>query len=118
MTPRAFPDEFLWGSSSSAYQVEGGWNADGKGASVWDEFAKIPGKTFRGSHGDVAVDHYRRFRDDVALMAEMGLGAYRFSVSWPRVLPYGRGDVNQPGLRFYDELIDALLAHDIEPIIT
>jgi 6-phospho-beta-glucosidase len=118
MIQRAFPEGFLWGSASAAYQVEGGWNADGKGPSVWDEFAKIPGKTFRGSHGDVAVDHYHRFREDVALMAEMGLGAYRFSVSWPRVLPQGRGATNEKGLRFYDELIDALLAHDIEPIVT
>jgi 6-phospho-beta-glucosidase len=118
VTQRRFPEDFLWGSSSAAYQVEGGWNADGKGPSVWDEFAKIPGKTFRGSHGDVAVDHYHRFREDMALMAEMGLGAYRFSVSWPRVLPQGRGHTNEKGLRFYDELIDALLAHEIEPIVT
>ncbi len=108
----------MWGSASAAYQVEGAWNADGKGPSVWDEFAKIPGKTFRGSHGDVAVDHYHRFKEDVALMAEMGLGAYRFSVSWPRVLPNGRGTVNEAGLKFYDELIDELLKHKIEPILT
>ena len=118
MTGRAFPRGFLWGSASAAYQVEGAWNEDGKGPSVWDEFAKLPGKTFRGSHGDVAVDHYHRFREDVALMADMALGAYRFSVSWPRVLPHGRGAVNESGLRFYDELIDALLAHGIHPIIT
>lgn len=118
MTRSAFPSDFLWGAASAAYQVEGGWNADGKGPSVWDEFARVPGNTFQGSHGEVAVDHYHRFREDVALMAEMGLRAYRFSVSWPRVLPQGRGTRNEQGLRFYDELIDALLAHDIEPIVT
>lgn len=118
MAQPAFPNDFLWGSASSAYQVEGAWNEDGKGPSVWDEFAKIPGKTFRGSHGDVAVDHYHRFREDIALMAAMGLRAYRFSVSWPRVLPYGTGEVNEKGLRFYDKLIDALLAEGVEPIVT
>jgi 6-phospho-beta-glucosidase len=113
-----FPAKFLWGSASAAYQVEGAWNVDGKGPSVWDSFAKIPGKTFQGSHGDVAVDHYHRFREDVALMAEMGLTTYRFSVSWPRVLPTGRGAVNEAGLKFYDELIDELLKHKIEPMLT
>ena len=84
---KPFPDNFLWGAASAAYQVEGAWDADGKGPSVWDRFTKLPGKTFDGSNGDVAVDHYHRFEEDVALMAEMGLKAYRFSVSWPRVLP-------------------------------
>lgn len=113
-----FPDAFLFGAASSAYQVEGGWDTDGKGPSVWDEFAKRPGRTFQGSHGDVAVDHYHRFREDVALMAEMGLEAYRFSVSWPRVLPHGRGEVNEAGLGFYDALIDELRARRIEPVVT
>ena len=98
--------------------MEGAWNGDGKGLSVWDLFTKIPGKTFKGSNGDVAVDHYRRYKEDVALMAEMGLTAYRFSVSWPRVYPQGGGEINEPGLRFYGELVDELLAHDIEPILT
>ncbi len=115
---RSFPADFLWGAASAAYQVEGAWNADGKGLSVWDLFTKIPGKTFKGSNGDVAVDHYRRYKEDVALMAEMGLKAYRFSVSWPRVYPRGKGEINGPGLRFYSELVDELLAHDIEPILT
>ena len=113
-----FPAGFLWGAASAAYQVEGAWNADGKGLSVWDVFSKIPGKTFKGSNGDVAVDHYRRFKEDVALMAEMGLRAYRFSVSWPRVFPRGRGEINRAGLQFYSALIDELRAHDIEPVLT
>ncbi len=85
------------GAASAAYQVEGAWNADGKGPSVWDLFTKLPGKTFDGSNGDVAVDHYHRMEEDVALMAEMGLKAYRFSVSWPRIYPTGRGEVNEAG---------------------
>ena len=114
----AFPEGFLWGAASAAYQVEGGWDADGKGPSVWDHFTKLPGKTFQGSNGDVAVDHYHRFEEDVALMAEMGLKAYRFSVSWPRIFPQGRGEVNEAGLAFYERLIDSLLAHRIEPVLT
>ncbi|WP_421317087.1 glycoside hydrolase family 1 protein [Aeromonas veronii] len=113
-----FPSDFLWGAASAAYQVEGGWNADGKGPSVWDLFTKLPGKTFEGSNGDVAVDHYHRMEEDVALMAEMGLKAYRFSVSWPRIYPTGRGEVNEAGLAFYEKLIDTLLAHQIEPVLT
>ena len=113
-----FPDGFLWGAASAAYQVEGAWDVDGKGPSVWDLFTKQPGRTFQGSNGDVAVDHYHRFEEDVALMAEMGLKAYRFSVSWPRVFPRGRGEVNASGLAFYERLIDALLARRIEPILT
>src|ERR671932_2070158 len=115
---KSFPATFLWGAASAAYQVEGAWNADGKGLSAWDVFSKIPGKTFRGSNGDVAADHYHRYKEDVALMAEMGLRAYRFSVSWPRVYPRGRGEVNAAGLQFYSSLVDELLAHDIEPILT
>lgn len=111
-------DGFLWGAASAAYQVEGAWNEDGKGLSVWDKFSKIPGKTFQGSNGDIAVDHYHRFKEDVALMAEMGLEAYRFSVSWPRIYPRGRGEINEKGLRFYSNLIDELKANDIEPILT
>ena len=113
-----FPADFLWGAASAAYQVEGGWDADGKGPSVWDVFTKLPGKTFQGSNGDVAVDHYHRFEEDIALMAELGLTAYRFSVSWPRIFPLGRGTPNEAGLAFYERLIDALLAHRIEPVLT
>ncbi len=113
-----FPDGFLWGAASAAYQAEGAWDVDGKGPSVWDTFCKQPGATFRGSNGDVAVDHYHRFREDVALMAEMGLKAYRFSVSWPRIYPQGRGAPNEAGLAFYEALVDALLANHIEPVLT
>ncbi|PKU24683.1 glycoside hydrolase family 1 protein [Telmatospirillum siberiense] len=113
-----FPQGFLWGAASAAYQAEGAWNVDGKGPSIWDGFCKQPGRTFQGSNGDVAVDHYHRFREDIALMAEMGLKAYRFSVSWPRLYPDGRGPLNEAGLAFYEKLIDTLRAHDIEPILT
>jgi 6-phospho-beta-glucosidase len=115
---RVFPEQFLWGAASAAYQVEGAWNTDGKGPSVWDVFCKEPGRTFQGSNGDVAVDHYHRFREDVALMAEMGLKAYRFSISWPRIYPDGNGAVNEAGLAFYDKLIDELRTHGIEPLVT
>ncbi|WP_246483915.1 glycoside hydrolase family 1 protein [Heyndrickxia vini] len=114
----SFPQNFLWGSASAAYQVEGAWDQDGKGPSVWDTFTKIPGTTFQGTNGDTAVDHYHRFREDVALMAEMGLRAYRFSISWSRIIPSGRGKVNEAGLQFYDDLINELINYDIEPIIT
>ncbi|MEG1046648.1 glycoside hydrolase family 1 protein [Carnobacterium sp.] len=113
-----FPKDFLWGSASAAYQVEGAWNLDGKGKSVWDEFVRIPNKTFKGSNGDVAVDHYHRFKEDIALMAEQGLKTYRFSIAWTRILPEGRGEINQKGVDFYSDLIDELLKYGIEPIVT
>ena len=115
---KAFPQDFLWGSASAAYQVEGAWNEDGKGASVWDEFVRLPGKTFKETTGDLAVDHYHRFKEDVALMKQQGLKAYRFSIAWTRILPEGRGQVNQAGLKFYSDLIDELLAAGIEPMVT
>ncbi|WP_153463843.1 glycoside hydrolase family 1 protein [Sediminibacillus terrae] len=115
---QAFPDGFLWGAASAAYQIEGAWNEEGKSPSIWDEFVRIPGKTYKGTNGDVAVDHYHRWREDVRLMAEMGLKSYRFSVSWPRVIKDGHGEVNEQGLDFYDQLVDELLKHDIEPIVT
>ncbi|WP_282920740.1 glycoside hydrolase family 1 protein [Ignavigranum ruoffiae] len=113
-----FAKDFLWGSASAAYQVEGAHLTDGKAPSIWDEFVKIPGKTFKRTTGKVAVDHYHRYKEDVALMAEMGLKAYRFSIAWSRILPEGRGQVNQAGIEFYSNLIDELIAHKIEPIIT
>lgn len=115
---KAFPQDFLWGSASAAYQVEGAWSEDGKGASVWDEFVRLPGKTFKETTGDLAVDHYHRFKEDVALMKQQGLKAYRFSIAWTRILPEGRGQVNQAGLKFYSDLIDELLAAGIEPMVT
>lgn len=117
-TLKPFPKDFLWGSASAAYQVEGAWDKEGKGPSVWDEFVRIPGKTFKGTNGDVAVDHYHRFKEDVALMAEQGLKAYRFSIAWSRVFPKGHGEVNEAGLAFYDALVDELVANNITPIIT
>ncbi|MBO0958792.1 glycoside hydrolase family 1 protein [Neobacillus sp. MM2021_6] len=117
-TLKPFPHDFLWGAASAAYQVEGAWDVDGKGVTNWDQFVRIPGKTFKGTTGDVAVDHYHRFKEDVRLMAEMGLKAYRFSVSWARIFPNGRGEVNEKGVAFYDELIDELRSHQIEPILT
>ena len=117
-TPPRFPDAFVWGAATSAYQVEGSPLADGAGPSIWHRFSHTPGRILDGTTGDVACDHYRRFRDDVALMRVMGLTAYRFSVSWSRVLPEGRGRVNRAGLAFYEQLVDALLEQDIQPFLT
>lgn len=113
-----FPPDFLWGAASSSYQVEGATREDGRAPSIWDYFAALPGKTYQGESGDIADDHYHRMPDDVALMAEMGLGAYRFSLAWPRILPQGTGAVNEKGLDFYDRLVDTLLAHNITPLAT
>jgi beta-glucosidase len=113
-----FPPGFLWGTATSAYQVEGSPTADGAGPSIWHRFAHTPGLVRDGSTGDVACDHYRRYRDDVALMATLGANAYRFSISWSRVLPRGRGPVNPAGLDFYERLVDALLERGIEPLVT
>jgi beta-glucosidase len=113
-----FPDGFLWGTATAAYQIEGGHDADEKGPSIWDTFSHLPGKIRHDENGDVACDHYHRYRDDVALMAELGLNAYRFSVSWPRVTPNGTGTPNQKGLDFYSHLVDALLERGIRPFIT
>ena len=113
-----FPKGFIWGVATAAYQIEGAWNEDGKGESIWDRFSHTPGKIANGDTGDVACDHYHRWREDVALMKEMGLRAYRFSISWPRLLPEGRGRVNAAGLDFYDRLVDALLEAAIEPFVT
>lgn len=133
-----FPPNFAWGAASSAYQIEGGWDADGKGPSNWDAYCHqhvppggtvqalgvtaSPGNVFQNQTGDVACDHYHRFREDVAIMKDMGLKAYRFSISWPRVVPSGMigggGSVNAAGLRFYSDLVDALLGAGIEPWVT
>ncbi|OQY82538.1 MAG: beta-glucosidase, partial [Anaerolineae bacterium UTCFX3] len=113
-----FPHNFLWGAATASYQIEGAWDADGKGESIWDRFSHTPGKIEDNSTGDVACDHYRRWREDVALMRRLGLKAYRFSTSWPRVLPCGRGRVEPRGLDFYDRLVDALCAANIEPFLT
>ncbi len=110
-----FPDGFTWGVATSAYQIEGAVAEGGRGPSIWDTFAHTPGATHNGDTGDVATDHYHRYREDVALMAELGVTAYRFSIAWPRVIPDGDGDVNSAGLGFYDRLVDELLAHGIQP---
>ena len=114
----SFPKNFLWGAASSAFQVEGGAEADGRGPSVWDMLERCPGAIANDQSASVACDHYHRFREDVALMKQIGLKAYRFSVSWSRVMPDGRGRVNEPGLAFYDALVDELLAAGIEPFCT
>ncbi|HEX9472545.1 MAG TPA: GH1 family beta-glucosidase [Steroidobacteraceae bacterium] len=113
-----FPPGFLWGASTSAYQIEGSPLADGAGPSIWQRFCRTPGMVRDGQTGDVACDHYRRYKSDVALMHELGLKAYRFSISWSRVLPAGRGAVNAAGLGFYDRLVDELLGQGIEPLVT
>src|SRR6476619_8336324 len=114
----AFPKGFLWGAATASYQIEGAAREDGRGPSIWDTFSRTPGKVVHGHTGDVACDHYHRYRDDVSLMADLGLGAYRLSVSWPRVLPQGTGRPNEAGRAFYDRLVDELLACGIDPFIT
>ncbi|MBI5837874.1 MAG: beta-glucosidase [Candidatus Eisenbacteria bacterium] len=116
--PTRFPDGFLWGAATSAYQVEGSPLADGAGPSIWHRFSHTPGRTHENQTGDVACDHYRRYADDVRRMKELGLAAYRFSISWSRVLPGGRGRVNRAGLGFYDRLVDLLLSNGIQPLVT
>jgi beta-glucosidase len=114
----SFPADFLWGAATASYQIEGAARADGRGESVWDRFAATPGKVRNGDSGEIACDFYHRYRDDVGLMRELGLDAFRFSIAWPRVLPEGRGRLNGAGLDFYDRLVDELLAHEIEPFVT
>lgn len=113
-----FREDFVWGAATSAYQIEGATNEDGKGKHIWDVFTKEDGRVYEGHSGDIACDHYHRFREDVAIMKEMGLKAYRFSIDWARVLPDGIGNVNEKGVEFYSKLIDELLGAGIEPYIT
>ena len=112
-----FPKDFIWGVATSAYQIEGAWNEDGKGPSIWDTFTHTPGKIVNNETGDVSVDHYHRYKEDVALMKELGLDAYRFSVAWSRIIPAGTGSINRAGLDFYDSLVDELLRKKIEPYV-
>ncbi len=112
-----FPSGFLWGAATASYQIEGAAHEDGRSPSIWDRFARVPGAVANGDHGDVACDHYHRMPDDVALMADLGLTSYRFSVAWPRIRP-GGGEVEPRGLAFYDRLVDELLAHGIDPWLT
>ncbi|NNK91650.1 MAG: beta-glucosidase [Acidimicrobiia bacterium] len=111
-------DGFTWGVATSAYQIEGATRADGRGETIWDRFTNTPGRVIDGATGDVACDHYNRWEEDVALMSDLGVAGYRFSIGWARVLPDGRGTVNQPGLDFYDRLIDGLLEAGITPYPT
>lgn len=114
----AFPKDFIWGAATSSYQIEGAYNQDGRGLSIWDAFSKTPGRVFNNDTGDIACDHYNRYKEDVQLMKKIGLHAYRFSVAWSRIFPEGRGQVNQKGLDFYSRLIDELLEAGIDPWLT
>ncbi|MFO7583513.1 MAG: GH1 family beta-glucosidase [Anaerolineales bacterium] len=118
MTIHRFPPNFIWGAATASYQIEGAWDEDGKGESIWDRFSHTPGKVTNGDTGDTACDHYHRYPEDIALMRELGLKGYRFSVSWPRVIPDGVAPVNTKGLDFYDRLVDRLLAANILPFLT
>ncbi len=113
-----FPKDFVWGTATAAYQIEGAWNADGKGDSIWDVFCRKRGKIKTGETGDVSASHYARYKEDIALMAKLGYPAYRLSVSWPRIFPAGTGAPNQKGLDFYKRLLDELNANGIEPWVT
>ncbi len=112
----SFPKDFIWGTATSSFQIEGA--ADERGMCIWDEFCRWPGKVLNGDTGDVANDHVHRYREDVAMMAELGMQTYRFSIAWPRVLPAGKGKVDEAGLDFYDKLVDELLKYNIQPAVT
>ena len=118
MTQRLFPADFTWGAATASYQIEGAASAGGRGESIWDRFSAAPGKVRNGDSGAVACDFFHRFGDDIALMRELGLDGFRFSVAWPRIVPEGRGRVNEAGLDFYDRLVDALLESGIQPCVT
>ncbi|MFI6318465.1 GH1 family beta-glucosidase [Nonomuraea sp. NPDC050556] len=113
-----FPEGFVFGAATSAYQIEGATSTDGRGPSIWDRFVRQPGRVLGGDHADVTIDHYNRYQEDVKIMAELGLTAYRFSISWPRVQPDGRGAINTKGLDFYKRLLDELLGQGIDPWVT
>ena len=115
---RTFPEGFLWGVATSSYQVEGAWDEDGKGASIWDTYCHEPGHIRNNDNGDVANDHYHRYREDVTLMRDIGATAYRFSIAWPRIFPEGTGEPEARGLDFYSRLVDELLGAGIEPFAT
>ncbi len=111
-----FPDGFIWGAATASYQIEGAVAEDGRGPSIWDAFSHTPGRIRNGDTGDVACDHYHRWAADLDLAADLGLGAYRFSIAWPRIMPDGDGSVNARGLDFYDRLVDGLLERGIRPV--
>jgi beta-glucosidase len=119
MTKQTFPQRFLWGTATAAYQIEGAYHEDGKGESIWDRFSHTPGAIYQFQNGDIACDHYHRWEEDVNLMAMLGLNAYRFSISWSRIFPEGKGSIpNAKGLAFYDRLVDSLLVKHIQPMVT
>ena len=113
-----FPDGFLWGAATAAYQIEGAVTEDGRGPSIWDTFSHTPGTTFHGDTGDVATDSYHRYPEDITMLRRLGVGAYRFSLAWPRIQADGRGSANQKGLDYYSRLVDALLENGITPVVT
>lgn len=113
-----FPEEFVWGAATASYQIEGAWEEDGKGENIWDRFSHTPGKIENGDTGDIACDHYHRWREDIQLMKEIGIQAYRFSISWGRIFPEGSGEITPAGIDFYSRLVDELLNNGIEPYIT
>ena len=113
-----FPTDFLWGAATASYQVEGAYQQDGKGLSIWDVYSHLPGTTYQGTNGDIAADHYNRYQEDVRLMAELGLRSYRFSIAWTRIFPDGSGAINPDGIAFYNRLIDELLKYQIVPFAT
>ena len=113
-----FDKNFAWGVATASYQVEGAYNEDGKGLSIWDVYCKEKGRIFGEHTGEVACDHYHRYKDDVKLMKDLGIKAYRFSISWSRIFPKGTGEVNEKGVKFYSDLIDELIANGIEPYVT
>lgn len=113
-----FPGNFTWGTATASYQVEGAVSEDGRGESIWDRFSHTPGKVYNGDTGDIACEHYHRYRQDIALMKEMGIKGYRFSIAWPRIFPEGNGKLNTKGLDFYDRLVDELLRNGIDPMVT
>jgi len=116
--PVKFPEDFIWGAAASSYQIEGAFDVDGRGVSIWDTFSKTDGKVKNGDNGDVACDHYNRFPEDIAIMKSMGIKAYRFSIAWPRLFPNGDTTREERGFNFYNKLINALIAADIEPMVT
>src|SRR5215472_9474209 len=116
--PREFPKAFFWGVATASYQIEGAWNEDGKGKSIWDSYAHTPGRIKNGDTGDVANDHYHRYKEDVALMKDIGATAYRFSIAWPRIFPQGTGTPNPKGVDFYKRLTEELRTNGIEPFAT
>ena len=117
-TSVTFPEDFVWGAATASYQIEGAWDEDGKSESIWDRLCHTPDKVRNGETGDVACDHYHRYKDDVKLMQELGLRSYRFSISWPRTYPDGKSAPNDQGIDFYSKLVDELLAADILPMPT